>query len=247
MKETKRLSPLKSSLLPQHLVFAFVLMFLIQVHHQASAQVEPREFNLKMGYAMPIDGFAKGFDEGGAFADPGLSFSVGYRQLFAKEFKWGVSYFLSRNPVQRDEIDALIPPLSGINISTGYWISHSFLLSADWMPVNNEHFEVSFGPQLGLTLATSPELEGSLGPLSVRIPTETGAGFVYGAHARAVYWTQGHIGFSIGVTYLTAKPEPFNLRSPSLSVLGISIPSQEFRVDTRLSLISAQAGFVYRF
>jgi hypothetical protein len=224
--------------------YLLVIIFFTGV---CTSYAQSRSLLVEMGYAVPLDGFSRSLSEGGAFAGEGLSFGLSYQKDVLDRFSVSASYFLSRNPVERDEIDNLIPVVSGLSLNTGHWLSHSALLGAQFLAVNSRSIEVFAGPLAGFTLARSPSFEGALGALSLRIDPETGGGFVYGGEIGGTYWSGSRTGLRISIRYITTRPEPFSLQSPALSIGGITIPSQEIRIDTRLSLLSTQAGFVYRF
>lgn len=212
-----------------------------------SLQAQNQSMSLEMGYSLPLDGFSRSFSDGGAFADDGLSFGIGYQHQLSPLFRLSGAYFLSRNPVQQDEIDSILPAVPGLNLRTGYWLSHSLLVGAHILPLKGEFFEIFAGPLVGFTLASSPYFEGSLGALSLRIDPETGGGVVFGAELGGTYWIGTKTGLRLSARFLTTRPETFALRSPSFSLVGFSIPSQEISIDTRLSVMSTQAAFVYRF
>ena len=221
-----------------------IMCFLIASHE---LQAQKQLISVELGYSFSLDGFSRSFSDGGAFADDGLSFALAYQHQLSDLFRLSGTYFLSRNPVQQDEIDSIIPAVPGLNLRTGHWLAHSVLLGAQIIPFKGEFFEIFAGPLAGFTLASSPSFEGSLGALSLRIDPETGGGLVFGGELGATFWMGAKTGLRIGARFLTARPEPFTLRSPSFSLTGFTIPSQENSIDTRLSVMSVNAAFVYRF
>ena len=206
-----------------------------------------KRFFLEFGPAIPVHGFSDNLVEGGGFAMTGFNVATGLLIPINENFRIGAIYQLGSNPIDKEELESLNVFVPGASLSTGAWTSHSLLASAQYQLELGNNFQLTLSPLAGLVIANSPDLAVSLGPLSADIDSETGMGFVYGGQIGVRKGLVGRHGVRFTARYLTAKPEPFSLRTPAVNIGGITIPSQGFIIDTRFTLMTLNLGWDYHF
>jgi hypothetical protein len=228
-----------------------LLLFFCSLSFVGQAQVDDglalKRFLLELGPSIPLQGFSDNLVDGGGFAKTGINVSTGLLIPINKNFRVGAIYQLASNPIDNEGLESLNVFVPGVTLSSGAWRSHSILAAVQFQKELGNDFQFTASPLAGLVMANSPELEVSLGPLSANIDTETGMGFVYGGQVGVRKGLVGRHGVRFTARYLTAKPEPFNLRTPAVTIGTFTIPSQGFEIDTRFTLMTLNLGWDYHF
>ena len=223
----------------------FTLSFVGQA--QVDDGMALKRFFLEFGPAIPMQGYSDNLVDGGGFATTGYNVAAGLLIPVNENFRIGAIYQLASNPIDEEELEFLNVFVPGVTLSSGAWTSHSILASVQYQKELGNDFQFTASPLAGLVIANSPELAVSLGPLSADINSETGMGFVYGGQVGVRKGLVGRHGVRFTARYLTAKPEPFNLRTPAVNVGSVTIPSQGFEIDTRFTLMTLNLGWDYHF